>query len=410
MSRGSQSAAMSSRRRSLRITETLCAAYAALAVATVWLSSYTHAGTLAEPTTTALLVLPTMVVGALIAGKRPDNRLGWLLSSIALTLTLTCAAASYAIASRDGLALPGKIWVAWVSSWLGVYPLFAVFSLTFLWFPSGRPPSSRWRPIEWIIASAIIVASLVYAFMFDHLPSDSFVTEAGAVSIDNPAGIDALAPWADPVNSVMRVVWGLMAAASVASLVVRFYHARGVERKQIKWLAFVALLASVSILVGLGPFPGWLTDIGWVMTPIALTVGTPLAIGIAVLRHGLYDIDRLMNRAAVYGVLSIGLIVLYAGCVVLLQSALNTVTQGSDLAIAASTLVVAALFRPARSRIQRAVDRRFNRARYDAAQTIASFSTRLREETDLDALRVELCDVVRLTMQPASVSLWLRER
>ena len=116
-----------------------------------------------------------------------------------------------------------------------------------------------------------------------------------------------------------------------------------------------------------------------------------------------------MNRAAVYGVLSIGLIVLYAGSVVLLQSALNTVTQGSDLAIAASTLAVAALFRPARSRIQRAVDRRFNRARYDAAQTIASFSTRLREETDLEALRVELCDVVHLTMQPASVSLWLRD-
>jgi hypothetical protein len=245
-----------------------------------------------------------------------------------------------------------------------------------------------------------------------------------AVPVDNPFGIGGVP--ADVWTVMSRagdVLAGIAFSLAAASLVVRFRRSRGTERQQLKWFAYVGLLAAAGLAVAMaqvlfGAQPGedveggWLEllgAIGWFTALGAIVLGIPLATGMAILRHRLYDIDVVINRTLVYGVLTATLLLSYLGLVLMLQLALGPLTEDNGLAIAGSTLGVAALFRPARARIQELVDRRFYRRKYDAAQTIERFGAHLRDEVELDSLSAELRGVVAETMQPAHVSLWLRE-
>jgi hypothetical protein len=208
----------------------------------------------------------------------------------------------------------------------------------------------------------------------------------------------------------------LIAVACLASLVVRFRHAQGEERQQLKWFAYAGTLLLLAVAVGGVALPFVVRQDDWFARIMAVSIlpytglitAFPVAAGIAILKHHLYDLDRIIRGTLVYGVLTTSLGLAYWGGVVLLQALLRPLTQGSDLAIAGSTLAVAALIRPARRRIQAMVDRRFHRRKYDAARTLEAFSARLRQEIDLDSITADLLAVVRETMQPAHVSLWLR--
>jgi hypothetical protein len=229
-------------------------------------------------------------------------------------------------------------------------------------------------------------------------------------SIRNPLGIEGLPSGSKPVQTIMSV---LLFVAAVSTLGLRLHRARGVERQQIKWPAYTAVVATggsllydtaISEAIGLR----WLEGVGYVVV-IATLVGFPISIGIAIVRYKLYEIDTLINRTLVYGVLTATLAAIYFGAVVLLQRLFVALTgEKSTLAVVVSTLVIAALFNPLRRRIQGFIDRRFYRSKYDAAKTLESFSAKLRDETDLDALSNDLVGVVRETMQPAHVTLWLQ--
>jgi hypothetical protein len=278
-----------------------------------------------------------------------------------------------------------------------------------LLFPDGRLPSRRWLPIA-VFAGIATLGFVLPRALADTLP----VNEAPRYRIDNPIGIEGLGPVENlPIlgmllNGVLIVAF----AGAAASVVVRLRRSRGVERQQMKWFAYVTVvLVGGSILAGtIGDATGvrWLGEFSFVLSLVGL-VGLPIAMGIAILRHRLYDIDVLINRTLVYGSLTATLVAVYLGGVTVLQGVLRALTgQESALAVVASTLVIAALFSPFRRRIQRITDRRFYRSKYDAAKTLEAFSAKLRDETDLGTLNSELVGVVRKTMRPAHVSLWLR--
>ena len=300
--------------------------------------------------------------------------------------------------SRD--PLPGGIAAAWYASWFW-YPLLGLATIfPPLLFPNGRPVSRRWRPLAWA-ASGAIATSTVLAALNPRLE----LHEGFAVA--NPIGVEAVGNIETSLaGGVLFTVFGISIVASVASLIVRFRRSRGEERQQLKWFTYGGALLVLVPLVDLAP--GGLDSLSNHLFVVAVA-WLPVSAGIAILRYRLYDIDVVIRRTFVYGLLTAVLAGAYVGTVLLLQLAFSPVTEGSSLAVAGSTLAVAALFRPARRRVQQVVDRRFFRRRYDAERTLAAFSARLRDEVDLDALHAELVSVVRETMQPGYVSLWLRE-
>jgi hypothetical protein len=342
-----------------------------------------------------------MVVGALIVARRSANTIGWVFSAIAL-LALGASLAheylQYAYVTRPG-ALPFAVGAAWYLAW-AAFPVFGLtFTFTLLLFPTGRLLSPRWRPIAWP-AAIEITANSVLAALRSTLP-----LEVEGRTISNPIGVNGL-PLPDR-GVVGAVLGGMFIVASVAgcvSLVLRFRCARGEERQQLKWFAYAAALMVISFLVVTVFVPGG-SDL-----PLAFTIALlPIAAGIAILRYRLYDIDRLINRTLVYGLLTASLGLGYAGAVLVLGQVFGGVRRDPpSWAVACVTLAVAALFQPARRGIQGVVDRRFNRRKYDAAKTVEAFSARLRDEVDLDALSAELLAVVDRTMQPTAASLWLR--
>ena len=349
------------------------------------------------------LVVIDVTVGAVVASRRPENPVGWLLclSGVATsTSTFASQYAIYALLARPD-SLPAGEAMAWIASWtLPIMNGVQVFYL--LLFPTGRLPSRRWRWLAWLTVAYVLVGALIAAF--------SPGAHLGSLGpIRNPLGIEGLTPI---YKAVLYTMSPALFIAAVFSLVVRLRRAVGVERQQLKWLAYAAGgLAIVSILlistIALDT-PRWYE---WVANAIlvAVTPGVPIAIGIAILRYRLYDIDLLINRTLVYGSLTVTLVALYFGGIVVLQRVFVVLTgQQSTLAVVASTLLIAALFTPLRQRIQSFIDRRFYRSKYDARKTLEVFSAKLRDETDLDALSDDLAGVVRETMQPAHVSIWLR--
>jgi hypothetical protein len=336
-------------------------------------------------------VLGFAVVGALVASRHPGNAVGWVFGAGAVAFSLSGLAESYAVytlfADPGGLLGRGET-MAWLSVWVWVPGGVLLVTLSPLLFPNGKLLSPRWRPVVWAALGALVLLSVGIALApgpFDDLPQ-----------VENPYGVAGVA--GDVFGAMQGLGWLLLILsliASATSLVLRFRRSRGVERLQIKWVAAASVVLVACFLL-------W--DIWEGMAPLGI-FAVAVAAGIAILRHRLYDIDVVINRTLVYGALTATLAATYVGLVLLLQLLLS---PGSDLAIAGSTLAVAALFRPARARIQAAVDRRFYRRRYDAQRTLEGFSATLREEVDLPALTAELTAVVRHTMQPAQVSLWLR--
>jgi hypothetical protein len=354
------------------------------------------------------------LVGALVASRQPGNAVGWILLAIGIILAL--GALVDANGRSESAAAPALS--AWLSTWTWYVWLTLAAVFLPLLFPTGRLVSRRWRPVLWLGFAALALSVTAAAFKPGILDSEA------ATPLDNPLGIGGAV--GDALTVVARIGDILAAVAFVlaaASLVVRFRSSRGRERQQLKWFAYAGLLAAAGLAVAMlavlfGTQPGEegggtpldiVGAVGWFTALFAIVIGIPVATGMAILRHRLYDIDVVINRTLVYGALTATLLASYLGLVLLLQLALGPLTEDNGLAIAGSTLGVAALFRPARARIQELVDRRFYRRKYDAGQTIASFGARLRDEVELDSLSAELRGVVAETMQPAHVSLWLRE-
>ena len=338
-------------------------------------------------------------VGALIASRHPDNAIGWLFLGAAVSAGIGYLAGAYAdhwLATGDGPALVGKTAAAYSSvSWFPWILVPSTFLL--LLFPDGHLLSRRWRPVAWCAAVGMGLGFVTQWLLAG--PLEDFPQVANPYGVDSPV-VDLLTGVA-----VLLIVVGI--AGSSASLILRFRQARGERRQQMKWIAFAGAVAGVCVMV----FTVLYDVVGEAVANSGIMLGVlclPLAAGVAILRYRLYDIDVVINRTLVYGALTATLAGAYLGFVLLLQLLLNGVTGDSGLAVAGSTLAVAALVRPARARIQAVVDRRFFRRKYDAAQTLEEFSARLRDQIDLGTLNAELSSVVHDTLQPAHVSVWLR--
>ncbi len=391
----------------MRQTSVLAALAFALAVvllaATLVVDSSSGGRTATSTVANALAFLSYAAMGALLAARRPRNPIGWLLLVMGAGWQVFVFAASYAnvvVRTSGSLgALASFIWLP-----MNCWQLVGLLPATLLLFPDGRPLSRRWRLIVWI---AVLEPALWVLFG----------STGGEVPISSPL----MGSVGQAVRAALGLAFVAVALLALASILLRFWRARGSERQQLKWLSFAGVIV-FSVLagtqIGMWAWPAFrqldpAADVaaeflGGVPSALAWA-SVPVAIGIAILRYRLYDIDLLINRTLVYGALTATLAAAYVGAIALFQVALQSVTQESQLAVAASTLLVAALFQPLRAGIQRAVDRRFYRRKYDAAKTLETFGARLRSQVDLETLRAEVVAAARETVQPRQASLWLRE-
>jgi hypothetical protein len=353
----------------------------------------------------ALALIPLPVLGAVILSRHPGNRIGLLMlvtGSIAIASGTLQAYAPFAV-TRDGW--PGAQWTAWLSIWPFWPALYAYLLLLPLLFPTGQPVSPRWR-----IVVGLTMLLVAMQLAIDLVQPGGYEELSGFPELQNPVGIAGVERIERPYLTVLDVLLLTTVVLSVASIVVRFRRSSGIERQQLKWFVFVAV-TDILLIVAMVLSPGGSAAqaVFGVAMILGTLVGLPVAIAIAVLRYRLYDIDRLISRTVVYFLLTASLLGVYLVLVLGLGSRMRSGDgESSQLVVAASTLAVAALFRPLRSRIQAVVDRRFYRKKYDAARTMEAFGSRLRDEIDLDTLGAELRAVVQETMQPAHVSLWLR--
>ncbi|MFN2525212.1 MAG: hypothetical protein ABR505_02960 [Actinomycetota bacterium] len=342
-------------------------------------------------------------VGALIIRRHPRNLIGWLCAGIGLFMVLNFFGQEFAHAAvSSGWSFPFTHLAAWLGFWVWI-PGFGLVALFFLLFPTGAPPSPRWR---WLVSIVIglIVASAIAAFGIWDVDARTLLRSPGPSDVPGGAMLDIVA------NQLLMVAVFLCGL----SIVPRFVRARGEERRQLKWVAYAVALFVVSLvfmtLAAAFIFhtedPVSVPVLGMLTSFANLTI--PAATGVAILRYRLYDIDAIINRTLVYGVLTAALLMSYLVIVLTLSRVLDPVTRDSDIAVAASTLAVAALFRPLRSRVQTFIDRRFYRARYDAARSLNEFSSRLRDEIEIDVVRDDVLGVVSSTLQPRHASLWLR--
>jgi hypothetical protein len=367
-----------------------------------WLEVVLRRAGRSDPLDTA--VAPTVAtvgaatVGALVAGRRPRHPVGWLLLACGLSLSAAGVAGGYApygLQVRPG-ALPAAAWVAMYYPATALLAL-ALLGLVLLLTPTGSPPSPGWRWWAWVMAGVLAVVLLA-------MPLAPRPPEERYRAVDNPFDLRPFDGALLLANRVLLAVTVLGVLVGAGSLVVRFRRARGIERQQLRWVVLAAALTGVGMLASVVlVVAGNESLVGWVSGVCVVLL--PVAVGAAVLRYRLFDLDRIISRTLAYGLLTVLLGLGYAGVVLGLGRLLP---QGSSLVVAAATLAVAAVFQPARRRIQAGVDRRFNRRRHDAARTIAAFNDRLRDEVDLEALTGELLAVVEQTMQPTTASLWLR--
>jgi hypothetical protein len=351
-------------------------------------------------------------IAMVIVLRLPDNLVGRLMLSFTVAMTLSLAAASYGqyvyeFGHRD---LPWGDIAAWISLWLPL-PALGLLLFVFLRFPNGDLPSPRWRYVERLAALALLVGALGLAFRPG--PVDAVqVAEPdgfGEASLPNPFGVDWWRGFSTFSEQVGENVLAFCILATVVSLILRFRRADGEGRRQMKWLVLAVALFPVFFFVAefVGAIENTEEDVFSFLILMLAAFMVPTAMGVAILKYRLYDIDVIVNRALVYATMT-GLIgAFYLGLVVALQTILDPVTQDSDLAVAASTLAAAALVRPLRARIQGFIDRRFYRRKYDAARTLAALTRRLRDEVDLSVVGSDVVKVVKDTVQPAHVGLWM---
>jgi hypothetical protein len=334
-----------------------------------------------------------LVVGCLILARRPGNAIGWIFTTVGLLTTIAGLAEAYPrYANAHPGSLPGPLVGTWIQNWIWNPTILLALVFPLLLFPTGRSLSPRWRPVTWL-AVGLTAAYTVLGALSPTLQLPNGRTVA------NPIGVTSINLDAGPLAAVLSGLLLFVFVASISSLIVRFRRSQGVERQQLKWFTYAGALVLLAPLSN-----SLLGNISYV-----LLLALPIAVGIAILRYRLYDIDRLINRTLVYGLLTALLGSLYVGVVLVLGQAFGGAGRDPpSWAVAGATLTVAALFQPARRRIQQVVDRRFNRRKYDAARTVEAFSVRLRDEVDLDALTAELLAVVDQTIQPTRASLWLR--
>jgi hypothetical protein len=348
-----------------------------------------------------LFAVTFATVGCLVAVRQPRNPVGWLFLVAGLifaAMGLAGEYADYAVLTRPGLPLGPQ--VAWAANWIWPSSLGLV-ACVFLVFPDGELLSARWRAVLWVIGVSVALAFA--GFGIAPGPMDEFP------AADNPFGLEAAGRAGPLVAAAGMLGLGAAMLAAGVALVLRFRRPRGRERQQLKWIAYAAGLAGSSQLAGI-VFYAWTGEAPALVAALVIIglTAIPVAAGVAILRHRLYDIDRLINRTLVYGLLTLLLAATYAAGVFVLGGLLNPAGGDSALAVAASTLAVAALFQPLRRRVQSGVDRRFNRRRYDAARTVEAFSARLRDEIGLETLADDLVAAVEQVMEPTRVSLWIR--
>ena len=370
----------------------------------------TNLGNAAFVGVTVPLVVSTVTVGAVLVIRLPRHIVGWLLLVGGLSLAVSIGAgalADYGFNVDPG-SVPGAVWFAIIAGATGGTFIGLLGGFVPLFFPTGKLPSPRWRAVALI--ALVPTFSPVITNLFGPFPVDTY-----PAGVANPLALGGIGGQLVALLGTVSGVLGVVALACVfASLVVRYRRAQGAERAQLKWFAYVGLVVVPTLLLAIvtggatsGPLAIF-TNVAWGVAIGGLTL-LPIAIGIAVLRYHLYEIDRIVSRTIAYGVVTAILAFLFVVVVLAAQAVLGPVTGSNELAVAGSTLLVFALFQPIRRRVQRFVDRRFNRARYDAERTISAFAGRLRAEVDLEQLRAEILATVAQTVEPSSVSLWLRE-
>ena len=395
---------MRSERFYSRVAWGLFASCAALTIAALFLMYLNGPHRIVERLAYPPVFLAFAAVGALVASRRPKNPVGWIFCAVAITNVIWALALEYTLYSfvfHPG-ALPGREVAAWlVTGWISSLGWALMLTFVPLLFPTGQLLSPRWRSVAYLAAFMCVLQVLGVAF--EPGPVDSSLPH-----IQNPLGVQDAAGLFSVLDQVGSLLVFLTVLVCVGSLLLRFVRSRAEERQQIKWFAYAVVVLTLLILISViggdyGARPLW---------AIVFALGIiciPVATGVAILRYRLYEIDLLINRTLVYGSLTATLVALYFGAIVVLQRVFVTLTgEKSTLAVVASTLAIAALFNPLRRRIQAFIDRRFYRRKYDAAKTLEAFSAKLKDETHLDALRDDLVGVVKETMQPAHVSLWLR--
>jgi hypothetical protein len=387
------------RRTASRLAWLLFAVSVALSIAAVVLSALpTRQPLEIEALGYGLAIMAFPAAGALIVSRQPGNAIGWLLIIGGLGGALNVFLSSYV---STFAVLPGRQWSAWIAQWIWagfLAPTLLVLQL----FPDGSVLTRRWRLLVWFSLGAFALVALGTA-----LSPGPF---ADYPHIRNPLGVEALrgTPMEDG-----GIAWTLVIAAivlSATSLIARYRRSSGERRQQLKWVAYAAVVLATGWILAAFTFQFGLSAVGNILIGLGL-LALPISMGIAILKYRLYDVDLVINRTLVYGLLTALLVTTYIVATVGLGAAVRSLTgqENNPLVVAASTLGVAALFGPARRRIQGFIDRRFYRRKYDAVRTLESFSARLREDVDLDSLSTELLAVVRETMRPTHASLWLRE-
>ena len=355
----------------------------------------------------ALWLLVASVVGGVVAMKRPDHPIGWLLLTTGAFIGLSTLTREYALLALGGSSgnLPGGEAAGWLSSWLPL-PGFVAFGLVLILFPTGRPRSAFWRMV--VLAGIALGAIMTVSVAL--MPGAIDGVRVGEATVRNPFGIeqaDRILRVAFEMSGALLLIVGL---CGVAGRLISFRGTQGQQRQQLKWFIFaigLVLLGFVSNILTTSTINE--EDVTYhvlaFFVPMIAVLAIPVAMGVAILRYRLYDIDVIINRALVYG----GLTALLGGAYVAVVTVAGTLMRGSQIATAGATLAVAALFRPLRRRVQGFIDRRFYRRRYDASRTLDAFSARLRDEVDLEAMRAELVLAVQDTMQPRLVSMWLKQ-
>ena len=351
---------------------------------------------------------PFGVVGFVVTWRRPRNPLGWCLVGLAVAGALSQDGSLYAIADyrlRHGTLPLG--WMAMLAQ-PGWAIAIVLVGLAVLIFPDGALLSLRLRWVLWLyLAMGLLWMVSAYVITADAIVRHAIRVDSGGnlLALDNSA---ASPGWWNVLQDVLFVALGLSMLLSLAGQVVSYRRSYGERRQQLKWLlgGFAATLACAVLAIGMGNAPGSWKVLGHVAAILAF-FALPVSMGVAILKYRLYDIDRIISRTLAYAIVTGLLVGVYAGLVVLATQVLRF---HSTVAVAAATLVAAALFSPVRRRVQRAVDRRFNRARYDAERTVAAFAARLKDAVDLDAVRDDLASVVHQALEPAHVSLWISQR